>query len=106
MQIIKVFDVGCPICKEMGKFDRSLIQSLAETAKFEERALSSIMEQNNAESQLLYQILERYAVNPDYTLDLPVYVVSNAPKKYVGHIQGEKTESEFSDELLTILKEA
>jgi hypothetical protein len=49
--------------------------------------------------------LERYAVNPDYTIDLPVYVLLTKQGQYRGHHVGAATVTELRDKIKECLED-
>jgi hypothetical protein len=53
----------------------------------------------------LYQCLERYALNPDYTIDLPVYLVLTKEGKYKGHHNGAASITDLRKKVKQILQE-
>ena len=95
--VTKVFDRDCDICKHMSKHDRATFESYPEVA-YQEVLLDDVINHGGNLTKLrLYQCLERYAVNSDYTIDLPVYVILQRDGKYRGHHIGVATISELRD---------
>jgi hypothetical protein len=100
----KVFDEDCDICKHMSKHDRATFESFDEIG-YQEVKLEDIIEHNNNLTKLrIYQCLERYALNPDYTIDLPVYVILNKQGQYKGHHVGAATIVELRDKIKECLE--
>lgn len=94
---IKVFDDGCEICQHMGKHDRAVFDEF-DDLHYEEVLLDKIINHDNDLTKLrIYRTLEKYAVNADYTIDLPVYVVFSKTGEYKGHHVGAATIVELRD---------
>ena len=70
-------------------------------------ALGTILDPNNENpfEGLIAQYAERYACNADYTIDLPVYIVTQG-KKYVGHVGGEHTQQALQTQLQELVRNA
>ena len=104
LTITKIYDHGCPVCEHMGTFDGKVIFDLTPPTHMKAVALGTILDPNNknAFECLLAQYAERYACNADYTIDLPVYMVTSG-KNYLGHISGENTQSDLKTKLQKIL---
>ena len=101
----KVFDEDCDICKHMSKHDRATFESFDEIG-YQEVKLEDIIEHNNNLTKLrIYQCLERYALNPDYTIDLPVYVILSKQGQYKGHHVGAATIVELRDKIKESLED-
>jgi hypothetical protein len=101
----KVFDKDCDICKHMSKHDRATFESFDEIG-YQEVKLEDIIEHNNNLTKLrIYQCLERYALNPDYTIDLPVYVILSKQGQYKGHHVGAATIVELRDKIKECLED-
>lgn len=102
--VTKVLDEDCDICKHMSKHDRATFESFPELA-YQEIALDDVINHGNNLTKLrLYQVLERHALNPDYTVDLPVYVVLTKQGKYLGHLVGASTVVELRDKIKECLE--
>jgi hypothetical protein len=100
----KVFDKDCDICKHMSKHDRATFESFDEIG-YQEVKLDDVIAHNNNLTKLrIYQCLERYALNPDYTIDLPVYVILNKQGQYKGHHVGAATIVELRDKIKECLE--
>lgn len=95
--VTKVFDKDCDICKHMSKHDRATFESYPEVAYQEVLLDDVINHEGNLTKLRLYQCLERYAVNADYTIDLPVYVILHRDGRYRGHHVGAATIAELRD---------
>jgi len=102
---VKVFDKDCETCQHMSKHDRVTFEEFSEIG-YQEVQLDDIINHNNNLTKLrIYQILEKYALNPDYTIDLPVYVVLSKQGKYQGHHVGAATIVELRDKIKECLEE-
>jgi hypothetical protein len=97
--VTKVFDEDCDICKHMSKHDRATFESFDEISYQEVKLDDVINHQNNLTKVRIYQVLERHAVNPDYTIDLPVYVMLSKQGQYKGHVVGAATIVELRDKI-------
>jgi hypothetical protein len=95
----KVFDENCDMCKHMSRHDRATFENFDEIAYQEIQLDDVIKHEGNLTKLRLYQILERHALNPDYTLDLPVYVILTKQGQYVGHHVGAATVVELRDKI-------
>lgn len=104
LTVTKVYDHDCPICEFMGTFDGKVIFDLKPSTNMKAMELGTILDPNQEKpfESLIALLVERYACNPDYTLDLPVYLVTEG-KSYVGHVVGEHTQAELTKKLQGIL---
>jgi hypothetical protein len=102
---VKVFDKDCEICQHMAKHDRPTFENFPEIAYQEVKLDDIINHENNLTKLRIYQILEKYALNPDYTIDLPVYVVLSKQGKYKGHHVGAATITELRDKIKECLED-
>jgi hypothetical protein len=106
--VTKVFDKNCDICNHMSKHDRVTFESYPEIG-YQEVLLDDVINpENNARPitlQRIYQCLERYALNPDYTLDLPAYVILSIKGKYVNHHIGAATIAQLRDIITQCLED-
>lgn len=101
--VTKVFDNGCEICEQMKRHDRVTFEEFPEIA-YQEIILDDVINhQNNFTKIRLYQCLERHALNPDYTIDLPVYVFISAQGRFMGCHVGAATIVELRDKIKEIL---
>jgi len=100
----KVFDENCDMCKHMSRHDRATFENFDEIAYQEIQLDDVIKHEGNLTKLRLYQILERHALNPDYTLDLPVYVILTKQGQYVGHHVGAATVVELRDKIKECLE--
>lgn len=86
--VAKVFDEDCEICKHMSKHDRATFEGFPEIAYAEVKLDDIINHENDHTKLTIYSCLERYALNPDYTIDLPVYVFLEKRGKYLNCHRG------------------
>jgi hypothetical protein len=101
--VTKVYDENCDVCKHMSKHDRALYSEFPEIA-YQEINLDDVINHESDLTKLrLYQCLERYALNNDYTIDLPVYVYLSKQGKYAGHHIGAGTIVQLRDKTKEIL---
>jgi hypothetical protein len=101
----KVFDKDCDICKHMSKHDRITFEEFNDIA-YQEVLLDDVINHGNNLTKLrIYQILERHALNPDYTIDLPVYVLLTKQGQYKGHHVGAATIVELRDKIKECLED-
>jgi hypothetical protein len=102
---VKVFDKDCDICKHMSKHDRAVFEGFDEIG-YQEVPLDNIINhENNLTKLRIYQVLERHALNPDYTIDLPVYVVLTTQGQYKGHHVGVATIVELREKIKECLED-
>ena len=102
---VKVFDKDCDICKHMSKQDRATFEGFPEIG-YQEVSLDDVINHGNNLTKLrIYQVLEKYAVNTDYTIDLPVYVVLTKQGRYRGHHVGVATVVELRDKIKECLED-
>jgi hypothetical protein len=103
--VTKVYDNNCDVCKHMSKHDRAVYSEFPEIS-YQEIDLDGVINHENDLTKLrLYQCLERYALNNDYTIDLPVYVYLTKQGKYEGHHIGAATIVELRDKTKEILED-
>ena len=107
MRIFKIFDLGCPTCEEMSQYDSEIILSLSQpeqAIEYRTRELGVILDPDteDEDNAALAHYAEVYAVNPDYTIDLPVYFVLQG-KKYLGHLVGEHNRDDLRTKLEKII---
>lgn len=101
----KVFSKGCVVCEHMNRIDRPTFEGFPEVA-YQELDLDDVIEHGgNATKLRLYQIIEKHALNPDYTVDTPIYILMTSKGKYLGHHTGEATIVELRDKIKQILSE-
>ena len=103
--VTKVFDDDCEICKHMSKHDRATFENFDELAYQEVKLDDILAHEGNLTKLRIYQCLERYAVNPDYTIDLPVYVFLSKQGQYKGHHVGAATILELRDKIKEVLED-
>ena len=103
--VTKIFDEDCDICRQMSRHDRATFENFDELA-YQEVALEDVINHNgNLTKVRIYQCLEVYAVNPDYTIDLPVYALFNPKGQYQGHHVGAATITELRDKIKECLED-
>ena len=103
--VTKIFDKDCDICNHMSKHDRATFESYPELG-YQEILLDDIINnEGNLTKLRLYQCVERYALNNDYTVDLPVYVFLSKQGKYKGHHVGAATIVELRDTIKQCLED-
>jgi hypothetical protein len=101
--VTKVYDNNCDICKQMSRHDKAVIEEFPEIG-YQEILLDDVINHNgNFTKFALYQCLERYALNTDYTIDLPVYLFLSRQGQYKGHIIGAATIVEMRAKVKEIL---
>lgn len=102
---VKVFDKDCDICKHMSKHDRVVFEEFPEIG-YQEILLDDIINHaGNLTKLRIYQVLENHALNPDYTIDLPVYAVLTKSGQYKGHHVGVATIVELRDKIKKCLED-
>ena len=103
--VTKVYDKNCDVCSHMSKHDRVTFEGYPEIG-YQEALLDDIINHsgNNAKFRI-YQCLEKYALNPDYTIDLPVYVFLTKTGKYKNNIVGAATITELRDKIKECLED-
>jgi hypothetical protein len=98
--VTKVHDKDCDICLHMSKHDRATFESFPEV-NYQEVYLEEVLDNTNSAKPLtlqrIYQCLERYCLNSDYSIDLPVYLFLTKQGKYLGHLQGALSIPELRD---------
>lgn len=103
--VTKVYDENCDICNHMSRHDRATFESFSEIG-YQEVLLDHVINPSDSARPLtlhrIYQCLEKYALNPDYTIDLPVYVFLSKQGEYKGHIVGAASVSELRDKILEV----
>ncbi len=102
---VKVYDKNCDICQHMSRHDRVTFEDFPEIAYQEVKLDEVINHDNNLTKLRLYQVLEKYALNPDYTIDLPVYVMLSKQGKYQGHHVGAATIVELREKIKECLED-
>lgn len=102
----KIFDYDCSVCEFMGTFDGRVIFDLQPLTDMRAVPIGTLLDPNNenAFERLLAQYAERYACNADYTVDLPVYIITSG-KNYLGHVSGENTQSDLKSKLQKIIND-
>ena len=103
--VTKVFDKNCDMCLHMSKHDRATFESFDELLYQEVKLDDVIAHDNNLTKLRIYQCLERYALNPDYTIDLPAYVFLSKQGHYRGHHVGVATIVELRDKIKEVLED-
>lgn len=101
----KVFSNDCVICEHMSRYDRSVFEGFPSVA-YQEVDLDAIVDNGGDPTKLrLYQIIERNALNNDYTVDVPLYIVMDKQGKYMGHHSGEASIVELRNEIRNMIGE-
>ena len=101
---IKVFDHNCDVCQHMSKHDRVTFESF-EDIGYQEILLDDVINhQNNLTKLRVYQLLEKYALNSDYTVDLPAYLLITPKGEYKSHHVGAATIVELRDKIQSVLE--
>lgn len=97
----------------MSSFDGKVVFDLEPAVNIHRVSLETILNSEGSGSPQLNAVLahltERYACNDDYTLDLPVYMVTKSVAgniQYAGHVNGEHTRAELRDKLQKIVNGA
>ena len=94
---IKVYSPDCDVCQHMSRHDTAVFSEFSDI-DYHEVLLDDIIKHENDPTKLrLYRVLERYALNPDYTIDLPVYAILTTQGEYKGHSIGAATIVELRD---------
>ena len=105
--VTKVYDHDCDICKHMSRHDRATFESFPEVG-YQEVSLDELTNPGDTAKPLTYaritQYLEKYALNPDYTVDLPVYMLLSLKGDYLGHHVGKGTVVELRDRVKSVLE--
>lgn len=102
---VKVFDDNCEICKHMSRHDRATFENFDDIAYQEVKLDDVIAHNGNLTKFRLYQCLEKHALNPDYTIDLPVYVLLTKQGQYKGHHVGAATVVELREKIKECLED-
>jgi hypothetical protein len=89
----------------MSKHDRATFESFDEIGYQEVKLEDIIAHNNNLTKVRIYQCLENHALNPDYTIDLPVYVILSKQGQYKGHHVGAATIVELRDKIKECLED-
>jgi hypothetical protein len=105
IRITKVYDYDCPICEHMLTFDGNVIFNLGLKTHYGAVELGTLINSTEPWNAVVFMLLERHAVNDDYTIDLPVYLVTEGTN-YLGHVKGENTQDELRTKLQEILSRA
>lgn len=100
----KVISRGCPICEGMSRYDRSVFDGFPQIG-YQELDIDDIIDdQDNVTKRRLYQLIENHALNPDYTVDTPLYLLMTIKGKYLGHHIGEATIVQLREKIGKILE--
>jgi hypothetical protein len=103
--VFKVYDKDCDICLHMSKHDRATFESYPEV-KYQEISLDDVINHGNDPMKgRIYRCLEAHAVNPDYTIDLPVYAAFDSKGQYRGHHVGAATITELRSKIKECLED-
>lgn len=98
IRVWKIWDKDCPICSEMARFDRAEVHSRA--GYYRELLLSEV-----PNDERIMEYLKENVVAEDGTIDIPIYAVEWRGL-LVGYVQGQKSRSEFKNELVRIISES
>lgn len=99
----KVYAKGCTICEHMSRIDKPTFEGFPEIG-YQELDLDDIINNEGNTTKLrLYQLIEKYAINNDYTVDTPLYMVMTTQGKYLGHYTGEATIVQLRDAVNNML---
>ena len=106
MKVYKIYDNDCDICKHMSKHDQATFEGFEEL-KFETVNLDEVVNPATSGRPItmaqLYRCVEKHALNSDYTIDLPVYVLLDKKGGFRGHLQGALTVQELREGVKSIL---
>ena len=101
----KIYDHNCENCSQMSRFDESVFLEFAQVDIYimwtVDELLSLVGE--HALASHVFSALDRYGCNPDYTLDLPTYILINGEGKYLGHLKGAIPIADFRKGVKEIL---
>lgn len=95
IRIWKVWDQECPICAEMGKFDRAEVR--ARSGYYRQLLLSEV-----PNDPRMMEYLKENVVTEDGTIDIPIYIVEWRGV-FIGFVQGQHDRMEFRKQLLQII---
>lgn len=102
--VVKVSSTECPICQHMSKHDRATFEGFSNLA-FRELDLDELIQSRESDFEMLvYRAIEKHALNPDYTVDTPLYIFMNQGGKYLGHHSGAATIVELRDTTKEFIK--
>lgn len=102
----KVYTQGCTVCEHMSRIDKATFEGFPEIG-YQTVDLDDVINNDGNLTKLrLYQYIERYALNDDYTVDTPVYIIMTTQGKYLGHHTGEATITQLRDRIKEILDKA
>jgi hypothetical protein len=108
MLIYKIFEESCDVCNHMKRHDKATFESFPEL-EYREADLNEVLDYASSEKPQtmlrLYQTLEKYALNPDYTVDLPVYIFMAKSGEYKGHHVGAATIVKLRDTIKQCLED-
>lgn len=89
--VVKVSSEGCPICEHMSRHDRATFEGFPEL-HYQELDLDAIIDERDRPLEgALFKAIEGNALNPDYTVDTPLYLFLTSGGKYLGHHSGAAT---------------
>ena len=87
--LTKVYSRDCEICEHMSRYDLSVAEGFS-VLEYKTVDIDDIVDHSGDPGKLLlYSLIERHAINPDYTVDVPIYLLSDNEGKYIGHLSGE-----------------
>jgi len=105
LSLYKIFSTDCEICEHMRRYDQSVVEGFPELKYFTVDLDDIINEPLKPVNSRLYRLIEQHAMNPDYTVDVPLYVLTDAEGKYIGHLSGELSMREMRTNLRSLLQE-
>lgn len=99
----KIFTKGCSICEHMGRIDKATFEGFPEIG-YQELDLDDIIDNGGNLTKIrLYHLIEKYALNSDYTVDTPLYIIMTMKGEYLGHHTGEATIVDLREKTKEIL---
>jgi hypothetical protein len=105
IRITKIFDYDCPICEHMLTFDGNVIFNLGLQTHYGAVELGTLSNSTEPWNAHVYFLLENHVVSSNYTIDLPVYLVTEGTT-YLGHTTGELTQAELRAKLEEVISSA
>jgi hypothetical protein len=101
--VVKIYDHDCEICKEMERHDSAVFAEFPD-ATYRKVELNDLLDNGrDATKQVIYRCLEAHCLNPDYTIDLPIYLFLTNKGEYLGSHIGAATITELRERVKTLL---